>query len=139
MTAGNEIDPIILDQAVRLIDERLGPAAILLHGTAAMGKMRADSDVDLALLVGKACPDPFAIASLRIDLEAVIGRNVDLAVLDNVSPILGMQVLRHGRVLLNRSPVLLERFVVRTLGAYFDLKRARQPIEDALRHPTPHS
>lgn len=139
MTAVNEIDQIILDQAARLIDERLEPAAILLHGTAAMGKMTADSDVDFAVLVGGACPDPFAMASLRVDLEAVIGRNVDLAVLDSVSPILAMQVLRHGRVLCNRRPVLLERFVVKTLGAYFDLKRTRQPIEDALRHPAPHS
>jgi predicted nucleotidyltransferase len=137
MTAPGEIDTVILDQALHLIDERLQPAAIFLYGTAVTGKLRVDSDVDFAVLVGGATADPFDIASLRTDLEALVGRSVDLAVLDGASPILTMQVLRHGRVLFNRRPALLEDFVVKTLGAYFDLKRTRQPIEDALLQATP--
>jgi predicted nucleotidyltransferase len=127
------LDPGRLQQAVRAIDDRLSPAVVLLFGTAAAGTMRADSDVDLAVLLGRTTPDPFDLASLRTDLEALLGRGADVVVLDDASPILAMEVLRGHRVLVNRSPELMERFVVRTLGAYFDLKRTRRPIEEALR------
>lgn len=94
--------------------------------------MRKDSDVDLAALLGAPCPDAFALRSLGTDLEAVLGREVDLVILDTASPVLAMEVLRRHRVLVNHRPEFLENFVVKTLGAYFDLKRVRRPIEDAL-------
>jgi predicted nucleotidyltransferase len=126
-----------LHQAAKLIDERLRPAAVLLYGSVAEGRMRADSDVDIAVLVGAAPPDPFAIARLRTDVEAVLGRNADLVILDTASPILAMEVLRRHRTLACRDEALLRGFVVKTLGAYFDLKMTRRPIERALRRETP--
>jgi hypothetical protein len=57
---------------------------------------------------------------------------VDLVVLDSASPILAMEVLRSHRFLSQRNPQRWQRFVLRTLGAYFDLKRVRQPIEAAI-------
>jgi predicted nucleotidyltransferase len=133
MAQNISVDEVRLEQAVRAIDDRFEPAAILLYGTAATGKLRAGSDIDLAVLVGGSNPDPFETASLRTDLEALIGRAVDVVILDSASPILAMEVLRSHRLLLVRQADLLDRFVVKTLGAYFDLKRTRQPIEEALR------
>lgn len=111
---------------------RLHPAALLLFGSVASESMRPDSDVDLALLLGGPCPDAFALRSLGTDLEAVLGREVDLMILDTASPVHAMEVLRQHRVLVNHRPEVLENFVVRKLGAYFDLKRVRRPIEDAI-------
>ena len=121
-----------LGHATSLIERRLHPAALLLFGSVASGSMRQDSDVDLAALLGGPCPDAFALRSLVTDLEALVGREVDLVVLDTASPVLAMEVLRQHRVLVNHTPELLENFIVKTLGAYFDLKRVRRPIEDAL-------
>lgn len=124
-----------IEQGVALIEQRLDPAAILLYGSLASGRLRPDSDVDIALLLGNGAVDLFELARLRTDVEAIIGRDVDLVVLDSVSPILAMEVVRCHQIARNRRPDLLHRFTVRTLGAYFDLKRVRQPIEEALQRP----
>ncbi|MGH7788163.1 MAG: type VII toxin-antitoxin system MntA family adenylyltransferase antitoxin, partial [Candidatus Binatia bacterium] len=113
-------DATRIDQGVSLIEQRLSPAAILLYGSVVTGGLRLDSDVDIAVLLGTGAVDPFELASLRTDVEAVIGRDVDLVVLDSASPIIAMEVVRHHRIIHNRRPDLLERFVVKTLGAYFD-------------------
>ena len=127
------LSPSGLEEAVALIDRRFSPAAILLYGSAAAGQLRRDSDIDIAILFGDRAPDRFELAAAQTDIEALVGRDVDLVVLDTASPILSMEVLRQHRVLMNRQPELLEDFVVKTLGAYFDLKRVRRPIEEALR------
>lgn len=121
-----------LSTAVTLIEERLRPAAVVLFGSEVAGRAHSGSDVDLGVLVGGALPDAFAIAGLRTELEAMLGRNVDLVVLDTASPILAMEVLRSHRMLKERDAEAFEAFTVRTLGAYFDLKTVRAPIERAL-------
>lgn len=133
MPEGNAKQPERLGEAVAVIERCLHPAAIFLFGSAARGELRSDSDVDIAILTGGPPVDPFRVAGLKTDVEAVLGRAVDLAVLDDASPILCMEVLREHRLLVNHNAGLLQRFVVKTLGAYFDLKRTRRPIEDALR------
>lgn len=120
-----------LQDALTLIERRLQPAAILLYGSAASGQLRPDSDIDIGVLLDGPA-DPFELAALRTDAEALLGRDVDLVVLDIASPILAMEVLRQHRVMVNHRPQLLENFIIKTLGAYFDLKRVRQPIEAAL-------
>ena len=126
-----DTDPRIR-RAVQLLEERLHPAAVLLFGSRADGRERPDSDFDLGVLVNGTPPDPFAIAGLTTELEDILGHSVDLVVLNGASPILAMEVLRSHRVLSERDPEALETFTVRTLSAYFDLKRVRAPIERAI-------
>jgi hypothetical protein len=121
-----------LSRAAALLENRFRPAAILLYGSRARGNDQASSDIDLAILIGRAGVDPFAIAAAKTDLEEILGAPVDLAVLDEVSPILRMEALRCHRILRKREPEVFETFVVRTLGDYFDLKKVREPIERAL-------
>lgn len=121
-----------LEQAAALLEERFDPRAIVLFGSRAQGRQRADSDYDLAMLVGRPVPDVFAVATARSDVEDLLGGDVDLVVLDEASPILAMEILRGHVVLRRRDPDAFENFVVQTLGAYFDLKRVREPIESAL-------
>jgi predicted nucleotidyltransferase len=122
----------VLQSAAECLEARFRPAAILLYGSHAAGRDGSTSDVDLALVMGSTTIEPFALAAARTDLEEVLGRPVDLAVLDSASPILRMEVLRSGRILRKPDPERFETFVVRALGAYFDLKRVRAPIERAL-------
>jgi len=127
--------PGALELGIDLIERQLRPAAILLYGSGAAGRLQAASDVDLAVLAGGVPVDGFAVASLRVELSALLQRDVDLVILDTASPVLAMEVLRNHRVLRNPRPGLLERFVVRTLSTYFDLKQVRRPIEAALLRP----
>jgi predicted nucleotidyltransferase len=124
--------PIALEQCVERIEEELQPAAILLFGSHASGAVRRDSDVDIAVLLGRPSPDAFEVAALKTDLEDILRRPADLVILDRASPILGMEVLRSHRVLQIRDAEALEHFTARTLLAYDDLKRVRAPIEQAL-------
>lgn len=121
-----------MTRAVQLLQERLHPAAIVLFGSRAGGRPRPDSDVDLGVLCGRPLPDAFTVAGLETDLEDILGGSVDLVVLDAASPILAMEVLRAHRVLAMRDPEAFETFTVRTIMAYFDLKRVREPIERAI-------
>ncbi len=125
-----------LEDVVGRLERRWEPAAILLYGSAAQARLRPESDIDIAVLCDEHVPDAFEVASLRTDLESILGRTVDLVILNSCSPILAMEVLRQHRALRVRAPEMLERFTVNTLGAYFDLKRTRQPIEEALRGAT---
>ena len=121
-----------LDRIVQHIDERLSPAAILLFGSRATHRDREASDFDVAILVDHGSYDAFAQASLATELEAILGRHVDLIFLNDASPIVGMEVLRGNRPLLVRDAEALESFTVRTVMMYDDLKRVRAPIEQAL-------
>ena len=122
-----------LDDGIALIERRLQPEAVLLYGSLASGETGPHSDVDIGLLMGRREVDPFELSALRTDVEAVVGRDVDLVALDTASPILAMEVLRRHRVAHARRPAAVDEFFVRTCGAYFDLKCVRRPIEDAIR------
>lgn len=119
-------------EATEHLKRRLRPAAVLLYGSRATDTVNAGSDFDLAVLLDRAEPPFEEIAAARAELEDILRCPVDLVVLDRASPILAMEILRNHRVLALPDPEGLERFVVRALTDYFDLKIVRRPIEEAL-------
>lgn len=121
-----------LDRAVRFLEHRFRPAAILLFGSRAAGCCRETSDYDLGMIGAPNRPDAFAIAAARTDIEDTLGSVADLVLLDETSPILRMEILRNHRILAVAGPEQLEEFIVRSLREYFDLKRIRKPIEEAI-------
>lgn len=129
------LDPLRLEAGCRKLLEALSPAAVLLFGSHAGGRPTADSDIDLAVLLGAPDPEPDRLAAIRIDLEHILGAPVDLVILDRASPILVMEILRCHRVLAAPDAEALESLIVRTLTDYADLKIVRRPIEEALLAP----
>ena len=103
--------------------------AAYLFGSHASGRARPDSDIDVAVLLG-AVPAPDEkkaklgqlIEALSRELSAAV---LDLVILDDVSPKLAFHVLKHGRVVFERDPVLVHRFRVRT----YDLHADYAPVE----------
>ncbi len=82
----------------------------VLIGSAARGRLRADSDVDL--LVSLADHDRRRMDALRARLERAAGRPVDLVSIESAAarPLLLHDALTEGRVLVDREarwPVLL--------------------------------
>lgn len=75
----------------------------ILHGSAAIGKMRADSDVDIALLFDHPLNAETKM-KLISHLELELHRNVDLVDLYSLSGTILKQVLRKGRVLIQTTP-----------------------------------
>lgn len=54
----------------------------------------------------------------------------DIVVLNNASPIIKMQVLKKGALLVNKDRRVYNEFFVKTVNEYDDLKRTRREIED---------
>jgi predicted nucleotidyltransferase len=120
-----------LRSAADLLERRFGVDVLWLFGSEARGTARRDSDVDLAALFPRR---PTALERLDVagELAELLGCDVDLVELDEASPILGMQVLRTGRLLVDRDPARRHAFFCRTLKLYEDLKIIRREAERAL-------
>jgi predicted nucleotidyltransferase len=97
--------------------------AAYAFGSEARGDAGPASDVDVAILRGRRpaptlAAQPYALAD---DLEGLVGRRVDVVVLDTAPPDLVHRVLRDGILLLDRDRSLRLRFEVAARNAYFDL------------------
>jgi uncharacterized protein len=126
-----EIDPEKLEQVATCLDQKFGLEVLWLYGSAAKGTERKDSDLDLGALFTRR-PSGYDLFKAALELGDLLGRQVDLVDLDRAGPILGMQVLRYGRLLVDASPRRRHEFFARTVGLYEDLKIQRRPAEKAM-------
>ncbi|MDA8106896.1 MAG: nucleotidyltransferase domain-containing protein [Nitrospiraceae bacterium] len=100
-------------------------------GSSQTGPITQASDVDLGVLfTGEV--DPFELASMREGLSLRIRKDVDLVVLNGASPIIGMQVLKKGRLLFARDMKVYHRFYAETVDQYDDLKQIRKSGEESI-------
>jgi predicted nucleotidyltransferase len=103
--------------------ERQGIAAAYLFGSVARGTAGKRSDVDVAVLYEDEPPSGFASLGLpiRADLERLLGRTVDVVILNRASADLIHRVLRDGHLLVDRNRSRRIAFEVRSRNEYFDL------------------
>lgn len=120
-----------IERITAFLDERFGLDTLWLYGSEAQGKARPDSDVDLGVLFRRR-PEMLELFDAQSDLAEILRRDVDLVDLDQASPILGMQVLKHGRLLLDRNPERRYAAYSRILHLYEDLKILRRETDRAL-------
>jgi predicted nucleotidyltransferase len=107
--------------------------AAVVFGSAAAGRLRSESDIDLALLFAEdGLPDALAALELRAALEQRVGRDVDLIILNQASPILAFQAVKKGQVIVCKDARAYQLYVVRLISEYADFKRIRRPIEEAV-------
>lgn len=82
------------------ICQRYGVAELALFGSALRSEMRPDSDVDLLVeFQPNARIGILRFESLAEDIEALIGRKVDLVTKRGLKPWVRPQVLRNTRIL----------------------------------------
>ena len=98
-------------------------ACAYLFGSFARGSQRSNSDVDVAVLLEE---DPSSAAgAFRLDLadelDAALGRGVDLVVLNRAPVDLIHRVLRDGILVSENDRAARIRFEVRARNEYFDL------------------
>ena len=106
-------------------------AFAFLFGSSGRGEVTTLSDVDIAIYFIRAV-DFYRINGLREDLSELLGRETDIVVLNNASPIIRMQVLKKGTLILDLNRRLYNEFFVDTVKEYDDLKRTRKDIEDKI-------
>ena len=133
MMARGEIGPLLLKDAAALLVAGLpGVQAVYLFGSAARGRLRADSDADFAVLAAGTL-DTVTVFETRLRLAAMLGRSVDLVDLRSASPVIARQVLAAGRRLCAPDSTAAARFEMVVPSLYDDLKATRAPVEAALR------
>ena len=104
----------------------------ILYGSLVTGAVRAESDVDLAVMF-PAPLDSNMLIRLVGEVSALFGRPVDLVDLHKVGPILKMQILRNGRPVVVNDIGAFEDFRMYTPNEYSDFKICRRPAEEALK------
>jgi predicted nucleotidyltransferase len=93
------------------------------------GTQRADSDVDIALLVSDKVMRGDALQyrlNAMTDLMGILKRDdVDLILLNQASPLLAHRVLSKGKLILERSASARVAFQVRAVNRYLDTQPMR--------------
>ena len=114
-TLAQQLVPLIADFQRRYGCIRLA----YLFGSQAEERARADSDVDVAVLLAD---DADAIVDLQLgaDLSRALGKPVDVVVLNQASPILQHEVIREGVRLMEVSPMVRRLYELSAFRNYVD-------------------
>lgn len=94
-----------------------GIMAAYVYGSTARGDDRADSDMDIAILLppGRHLTDPLTLAA---KLHDATGRPVDITDLRHAGDVLRMQVLREGKQFINSQPDQVLAWEAYAMNAY---------------------
>ncbi len=104
--------------------------AVYAHGSYVHGTPRAESDLDLALLLPPGeRPDPRVLPELAGDLEELVGRPVDVGFLEpSRSVVYCKEVLAHGERWAVFEPKAAAEFETYARAEYADYRRALAPV-----------
>jgi uncharacterized protein len=99
----------------------------LLFGSHARGTAGIESDLDIAVaIVGADRFDVLALGELTSRLEAAVGKDVHLVLIDEAPPGLAYRIFRDGQLIAVRDRAMLIRRRARAILEYLDF----QPVEE---------
>lgn len=106
---------------------KLNPYLIIIFGSAARGRMRTASDIDVAYLNHQ---DVLAYGLFMIaqELAGIVGRDVHLIDLRRASTVLQAQIISQGKIILDLEPLKRQEFFILTLKQYARLNEERAPV-----------
>ena len=120
------------DVLIEILGNRPEIETAYLHGSAAKGTLRPDSDLDIAILPppGKTFPMK-ARLDCAASIESVLHRTVDLGLLSTNNLIYAKEVIEHGKELFSKNPFHAKRFLATCLSMYADLQQQRKEVINA--------
>lgn len=129
MTVGGarSVGPIV----AQLLARDRAVLAAYLFGSNASGRARNGSDVDVAVLLSPRRAGEAFEFRLRYaaDLEDLLGRRVDVVVLNQADPFLRFQVYSKGKLLFVRNRRKALEFQLYSMNEYWDYLPIKQAIE----------
>lgn len=116
---------------LKFFKDKEGIVSIDLFGSYAEQRAGPESDIDIAILCewGK-IPTPLELIEWRSELESLLHKNIDLVCLNDVSPILGMQIAKNRKNLLMNKSRPYDDYQMRLFSDYAELKELRRPMEE---------
>lgn len=111
------------------LDNRREVLLAFVFGSFTEERLTEESDVDVAILF-KDNPDFSLLTEIMDGISKITGRETDIVVLNNASPIIKMQVLKKGRVVKKANDSVYNEFFLRTVREYDDLKMVRKQQEE---------
>ena len=118
------IDRAVLQQLQAFFNrDHIGIVCVYVYGSVARGEARDASDVDVAVLYAQEPPPTLDGLGLEFGdtLERLLGKPVDLIILNRAPLDLIHRVLRDGVLVYESDPSSRLRFEVQARSAYFDL------------------
>lgn len=119
-----DVDELLRERLTRRLRAEPGVLAAWVFGSIARGDARPDSDLDVAVFLGR-FDRPKTLDDLPLDLEAdlasIAGREVQVVVVDWAPYDLVHRVLRDGILLLDEDRSARIRFEVDRRNRYFDM------------------
>ena len=116
--------------------------AAYIFGSVAQGRARPDSDIDVAVLLGRRLSDARALRyrlTLAGELGAALHRNdVQLVILNDAPPLLAQRVLSRGALVFQRSRAARVRFHVATAQRYEDIVPTMERYVERLKKHVRH-
>ena len=120
-----KLDPLVIRKVSAFFSKKPEIEAVYLFGSQSNASAKKDSDIDIALLVGKKVPlEGFDTPQGRysLDLRKVLGKAVDIVDLSNASVDFAYRVIADGQVLKGADSRKRIEFEERILKVYFDMK-----------------
>ncbi len=103
--------------------------AVWLFGSFATHEAKAESDVDLGVLLPFHSPvQPDKLSRIRTELAEKLGRSVDLIDLRKASTVLQNEVVSQGRCILELDPTAKAIFEMENLSRWQKLNEERRGI-----------
>lgn len=102
-----------------------------VFGSAASGRLTDESDVDVAVLFGRT-PDFRGVLKMAGEISEAIGREADIVVLNDSSPVIRMQALKNGKLIKSKDKAIYNNFYVMAVKEYDDLKHFRKEAEEKI-------
>lgn len=126
---GSTLDTAQLAAMVSHLSSQAYVAAAYLLGSAAEGRLRPDSDVDIAVL--PLAPNGLPVAerlSLAAELSRIVGREVDLGILTTRNLVYAKEAVTRGWLIFDGDHSTTARFEMYALSMYASLQEARREV-----------
>lgn len=123
-----------IEPLITLCDQHPDIIAMYLFGSHAKGKARQSSDIDLAILLAEPRRTTFDLLSFIVEAESRAGCRVDIVVLNTASELIKYQVRKHGKLFLDRDPVIRKAFEIKSRKSFEDFLYLHKKYTQEIRH-----
>src|SRR4051812_49012803 len=76
----------------------------LLFGSASKDRLKPESDIDVGVFMQKLPESEEERLNFKLDLAKSFDRDIDIIFLNDCDPIIAMQILSNGELILNKNP-----------------------------------